>query len=630
MLAAACNGTLEQVSEKLDGMNVVFTYDGTVRIARSGGDIAGGGMDREALGQKFAGRDVVLEAFIASYDAIDTIVRSMRRSDRTRVFRGGTRWYSAEIVYAGNENVVPYEVSAIAVHETPVFDVHDGSVERSASSATAGLLQAYAERADLGAGWHVGPLTMRVAALAGGGVARTAAQKLRIIRQRFKLNGSATLRDLVRAASLDRYGDDALGVALASRIAGDDGAPSLIDIKRAFPGKRLPSTLDIERFLQETMAPVKDVIRNVAASVLSGIESALSSSRERSTAALQRKLDAAVASIRAGGGPAEVTALGAELARLPGGAVSAAVEGIVFIMDGRAYKLTGGFSPVQRILSLAARLQRRAGNLKEATQRSSSHLMPSLTRSTVQAVLNSVFKTLDELGATGMAPIGSTGKRELSGDIDIVARFEGGPDELAQQLRKVYGSSAVKRNGSRIVTIEHPHGDGIIPVDIMVGDPNLISWTRFGPSDDPSSDEHSGVKGMVRNLLLNAVTLVQSGAMERGGVRQRMTLDFDAGLKRVTQQRSGARWKTVSSELLADDPDEIVRVLFGRGFTARSMRTFEAVVNAIRRSPETRGNATLIFDEFRKQLEQYATTTGSALGRDPAATMDYIRSVIAG
>lgn len=629
MLQRACAGELEQVSEKLDGMNIVFTYDGqTVSIARSGGDIAGGGLDRDALERKFAGRGVIQDAFTAAYDAVSSIVSIMPQRDRARVFKDGTRWYSAEVVYAGNANVIHYDVSALIVHSTPVFDTSHGQTDRLATASSAALLSKYAERADIGDGWRTGgPTSVSMRSIADGTIAKRAITSLRRLQKTYGLKGSSTLRDYVRRAAEDQLGNDPLASALASRIAGDQDAPSLPDIKKAFPGHAVLSAAAASAIRNKLMRPIEDTVRSIAATVLSSISSALSTDASESVRVLQRRLDSAIDAIRSSNSSEAMAALDAELARLPGGIVSSAVEGIVFIERGQAYKLTGGFSPVQKILSIARALERTRTQLGEVAKLS-SHLEPTLTKSVIRAVLADVFSLLERLGASGMAPIGSTGKRELSGDIDIVAAYDGGRDALASALEAEYGHDSVKRNGSRIVTIEHPFQDGTVQVDIMVGDPNLIGWTRFGPSDDPSSDEHSGVKGMVRNLLLNAVTLVQSGAIERDGYRTRMTLDFDAGLKRVTQKRSGQRWVTIGSELISDDPDGIVAALFGERFTARDLKTFEAVVSAVKRSRETRANADKIFGEFMRQISQYATTSGTALGRNPTETLRYIRNVV--
>jgi hypothetical protein len=142
MLLAACQGKLEHVSEKLDGMNVVFTVGANgLRIARNKGNITTGGLDRAALEAKFAGRGTVLEAFVAAYDVLERIVERVPSRDVRSAFANGTRWFSAEVVYARFVNVITYDNSAIIIHDTPVFEVAgDGTVERLQSSPMSRLL----------------------------------------------------------------------------------------------------------------------------------------------------------------------------------------------------------------------------------------------------------------------------------------------------------------------------------------------------------------------------------------------------------------------------------------------------------------------------------------------------------
>ena len=70
VLTSASHGELECVSEKYDGINIVFTwnsYIGDVSVARTTNDIKSGGLTREQLASKFAGRGAIADAFNQSF-----------------------------------------------------------------------------------------------------------------------------------------------------------------------------------------------------------------------------------------------------------------------------------------------------------------------------------------------------------------------------------------------------------------------------------------------------------------------------------------------------------------------------------------------------------------------------------
>jgi hypothetical protein len=109
--------------------------------------------------------------------------------------------------------------------------------------------------------------------------------------------------------------------------------------------------------------------------------------------------------------------------------------------------------------------------------------------------------------------VGSAGKREYSGDIDLVlddARWDYGVTAFRENLEEVFGKDNVARNGDMlhlkypVVMYEEDLQEaqprtGFVQIDFMFG--NSV-WKKFYHY----ADENSEYKGAHRNLMLAAIT----------------------------------------------------------------------------------------------------------------------------
>jgi hypothetical protein len=116
--------------------------------------------------------------------------------------------------------------------------------------------------------------------------------------------------------------------------------------------------------------------------------------------------------------------------------------------------------------------------------------------------------------------VGSTGKREYSGDIDVVVdnkwwqKNDGGIVKFRQMLEEVYGKENVAKNGDIVhlkFPIENYNGTyqqslprtGFVQIDFNFGD---YEWEKFYHY----VDGNSGYKGAHRNLMISAICSVNS------------------------------------------------------------------------------------------------------------------------
>lgn len=369
IIKAGSEGKLERVSEKLDGMNVVFTWDNSsndLRVARSGGDIKRGGMDAETLAKKFFGRGNVEAAFNGAFQVLRDAISSLSDKVRSDVFgHRANRWYSTEIVYAENPNVISYDSNSVVFHGWPVFDVSDeGAVSKSDDDRGIAILTQHVEqmqRAVTARNWRVrGPTLVRMQKLSDGSVAKTALRDIERAQQTANVDDGDTVQTYLTNLVADEVSRLKLSVkasaAVVARCVGAEGAPTLIGIKKLVTADVYPQVNEFvkqsPKLLKAVIAPVEAAIQRFAVEVLRGMHSTLVGNPNEEATRIRGEIAAAVKAIEGSSEPAALDMLRRHLGRLGDVEDIVAMEGIVFLYKGNAYKFTGSFAAANQILGM--------------------------------------------------------------------------------------------------------------------------------------------------------------------------------------------------------------------------------------------------------------------------------------
>jgi hypothetical protein len=665
VLSSAAEGHLEKVSEKLDGMNLVFTWaDGQLKVARTGGDIKGGGMDAAGLAKKFFGRGNVEEAFNTAFKVLHQALGSLGAKEQAQVFRGGQRWYSMEIIYAKDPNTINYDSNNIVFHGWPIYDAGPEGVEQSDDDSGIGVLTKridQMQKAITQRDWQVrGPSLLRLKKLGDGSILNKAITQINGAMAAGGVNDGDTVYDYLR----NLFADDAKSLKLPAeaykmtveRCA--TGAPSVIEIKKKTP-KELQASMQAyvkasENLKDKWMAPIENAIHFFAIEVLRGLHSTLISKSDEEVERLRSQLGRAIRTIEKSNHERAMEVLQSEMARL--GSVenlAAAMEGIVFFFKGQAYKFTGAFAPAHQILALFkyGRKDIPKMDLGEAARRRRYLLREGggsfddvnpITLEDFEHVWNVLEADLEMLGCTDIEPIGSTGKKPVMGDVDVAAKCEGGAPALFDAAVRVFGKENVRKTGGTVVSIRYLQDVPAFQVDVMVGDPKFVRWGRAGASSIQGHPDYSPVKGVGRNILLNVINRwVSSNKFtdyHGEADRTRYAMDFDKGIFKVQQTRRNAKdpnklnkdWKDVKRELVSDDPDNVVTLMFGKGAKASDLNSFDGVVKALRKSPTLGKDAPAILATFAEEFRALAAKTPQMLGDKGEEVLDYIDRVARG
>lgn len=236
-------------------------------------------------------------------------------------------------------------------------------------------------------------------------------------------------------------------------------------------------------------------------------------------------------------------------------------------------------------------------------------------------------------------PLGSTGKTATSGDIDLAVSIQDyDPEKVHERIitalddalgggKERYG---VFNKGTKVGSYAVPikgYTSELVQVDLMYV-PNT-EWAKFSYF---SAGDASKYKGAIRNILLAAAaaslnekgkdTFVYDG--EELIVRVSRGIDPNVGLKRIMQMRPRKKtgqgyvktMKKASAEeikqmfpdlefdgsnLIVDDPAEVVKIIFGPKTTPKDVESVEKILSLIKTLPKKRKEK--IFDIAKKRAD---------------------------
>lgn len=234
-----------------------------------------------------------------------------------------------------------------------------------------------------------------------------------------------------------------------------------------------------------------------------------------------------------------------------------------------------------------------------------------INQENVKKTLNSVYsKLLPLLGLniSDTALLGSTGKKlpgGSSGDMDLAISKrklidEHGLDEnqlipfIVSKVKKL-GIDFKSMPGLGIVSIAWPiaNVDGKqkgerVQLDLMLSDNvNMTKWGMYS-----AHEKEQSYKGAVRNIIMYWIAnVVDYKSLKREADKdtefEKNILDAQRGLFRLKQSyydkngKLSSKKKTIFRKLISDDPDAIVKILFGNNYKSSDILTVSGAWDAL-------------------------------------------------
>ena len=382
MVDAALSGTVEFAQEKLDGQNLMVTYkDGKVRAARNKGQLknfAENSITADQLDQMMSGKGSVQTAFVEAMRDMESAINKLDPKQKEEFFQNGKKFINFEVLYPPTQNVVAYGATQLRLHGFKEYDA-DGNVVDEDSQGAIQLQQAI-DRVQAS-----NQKTYQIRVTDPITLTKTAdyeKQKAELLKQLENIRKTYNLRDQdkmsmyfqawwkafieQRAKEIGYQVPDNTLQLLISRWGFGDKSTNVKVLKAGIANTDFSSWVDqfdkngVTEQQKIAKRPLENLFLKLGVYVLQNVKQLVALNPNDSMQKMRDELSMSITQIKAAAATPDMQDddkslqfLKRELQRLQdlGGFDSIVpTEGIVFKYNGKLYKLTGAFAPINQII----------------------------------------------------------------------------------------------------------------------------------------------------------------------------------------------------------------------------------------------------------------------------------------
>jgi hypothetical protein len=370
IITSALNGELGVVREKTDGQALAISWkNGRLIAARNKGHLSNAGANAlgiEGVASKFQGRGGLTDAYNFAMRDLSAAISSLSQKQREKIFDEGKNFMNIEVIWPTSVNVIPYGQALLVFHNCIQYNekgVATGQVD-GAENILAGMIKRV--NADVQSKYTIQgpPITNIPKSDDLSSKQGKYLSKLNKLQNEFGLKDSDNVADYHQSwwdwwieSKAPTKIDKLTKESLIRRWAFGEKSFRLNTIsdeelqKWAIQNDKV----NVAKQQKDNIRPFEELFLGVGADVLEFVGSVLTVHPDNAIRAMKSKLKSVAAQVRNSGSPAQIQKLKTELERLNqlGGIEKiVANEGLVFVYNGKTYKLTGTFAPLNQILGI--------------------------------------------------------------------------------------------------------------------------------------------------------------------------------------------------------------------------------------------------------------------------------------
>jgi len=369
----------DNVTEKLDGQNIMISWkDGKLIAARNKGHIKNGGktaLTTSGIASKFKGRGDIRNAFVYAMKDLEKSIKGLSDKQKEKIFNNGYNFMNLEVMWPKSANVIDYDVATLIFHGALIYD-DKGNVKgevKGSGRILAGMIQQINQH--IQKKYSIGkpqfltvPKHQDFGKMKGKFLGR-----LSRLQSQFGLKDNDTLAlyhqmwwEVFISNNYKKKLSGKVVEGLVKRWAFFDKSYSIpmikADMKKTsfFDEKVLQAILDFDKKdhaaqVKENMKPFETLFFEVGAEILKNVKGFMAANPDKAVQGIRKRLNAAISNVKAGGDKKKLNTLKLQLDKLNKiGGVDSIVpsEGIVFKYQGKTYKFTGAFAPINQITGL--------------------------------------------------------------------------------------------------------------------------------------------------------------------------------------------------------------------------------------------------------------------------------------
>ncbi len=366
-------GNIEQVSEKTDGQNIMFSYIDELKFARNKTQLKNFGeqsLSVKDFKDKYSQHENkgLAEAWELAADDLNNVFENMNPKILTDLFENGKYWISAEILHPKSENVIQYGVSYIVFHSVIEVDALGNIVSEDVNAVKKFVDDIARYDLDKQKGYTISKprdLTVKANTNTKHHITELTKELADLLRK-YKLKSDVTINDFKKAASeqiIPETVSDELRDALLKRWTKSESI-TIHQIKK-LAGESFDEikVLDsnIDKTIKTIMLPLEKVFLKLGSYVLQSIDGYLTTDSDKAKKSMKDKFESLINSLEQSDDPKIIEKVSLELDRLKSaGGLDNIIpaEGIVFKYKGKTLKFTGAFAPLNQIMGLRFRMEK--------------------------------------------------------------------------------------------------------------------------------------------------------------------------------------------------------------------------------------------------------------------------------
>lgn len=359
------------ISEKTDGQNIQVTMkDGKIGLARNKGTIISP-MSIEQTSTKFAGRGDIHDAFVYSMTDLEKALNALGKDVVANIFKNGKVFINAEILFPATKNVIDYDVQVIQFHGLVEYDDNGNKIGEDSKFASKLQSMIAKVNADTQSHFKIIPPAILTQTKSINFAERKQyfLSKLNQIQSKYKLSDKDNVamfnqkwwEDEINSAllkfntelSTDQY------KKLLNRWVYNDKSIKLKDINTNSPefNKWLDNVdkNDKVAIYKKNIAPLDNLFLELGIEVLKNANGFLAANPTKAVQSMRNDIAKTISAIKLNGDVSQINKLITQLNRIKSiGGFDAIVpaEGVVFKYNGKTYKFTGIFAPINQLLGI--------------------------------------------------------------------------------------------------------------------------------------------------------------------------------------------------------------------------------------------------------------------------------------
>jgi hypothetical protein len=370
IITNALNGELGVVREKTDGQALAISWkNGRLIAARNKSHLSNAGTNAlgiEGVASKFAGRGGLTDAYNYAMKDLSAAISSLSQKQREKIFGEGKNFMNIEVIWPTSVNVIPYGQALLVFHNCIQYDESgnaSGQVD-GAENILAGMIKQV--NADVQSKYTIQgpPITTIPKNDDLSSKQSKYISKLNKLQNEFGLKDSDNVADYHQSwwdwwitSNAPIKVDKLTKESLIRRWAFGDKGFRLNTISNEELQKWAIQNdkVNVAKQQKDNIRPFEELFLGVGADVLEFVSSVLTVHPDKAIRSMKDKLKSVASQVRSGGDPSKVQKLKQELTRLNAlGGIDRIVasEGLVFFYNGKTYKLTGTFAPLNQILGI--------------------------------------------------------------------------------------------------------------------------------------------------------------------------------------------------------------------------------------------------------------------------------------